>query len=78
LPSVARQITRLARKLKLEDVTPDCLPAFDLTSILDVRSPPHVVAAVPLEPAAWIVRTAPLRERLAGFDAVRFRSARRQ
>jgi hypothetical protein len=34
---VARQITRLAGKLKLADVTPDCLPAFDLTSIFDVR-----------------------------------------
>jgi hypothetical protein len=73
LPSVAREITRLARKLKLADVTADCFPAFDLTSVFDGHSSPDVVAAVPLEPAAWIVRMypplpAPFRERLAGFD----------
>jgi len=33
LPSAARQITRLARKLKLSDVTPDCFPAFDLSNV---------------------------------------------
>ena len=71
LPSVAREITRLARKLKLADVTADCFPAFDL--FFDGHSSPDVVAAVPLEPAAWIVRMypplpAPFRERLAGFD----------
>ena len=73
LPFVARQITRLARKLKLTNVTADCPPAFDLTSVFDGRSSPHVVAAVPLEPAAWIVRMypplpPPFRQRLTGFN----------
>ena len=73
LPSVAREITRLARKLKLADVTADCFPAFDLTSVFDGHSSPDVVAAVPLEPAAWIVRVypslpAPFRQRLTGID----------
>jgi hypothetical protein len=73
LPSAARQITRLARKLKLSDVTTDCFPAFDLPHVLVGHSSPHIVAAVPLEPATWIVRMypsfpAPFRERLTGFD----------
>jgi hypothetical protein len=41
LPSAARQITRLARKLKLSDVTADCFPAFDLPSVLVGHSSPH-------------------------------------
>jgi hypothetical protein len=73
LPSAARQITRLARKLKLSEVTADCFPAFDLPNVLVGHSSPHIVAAVPLEPATWIVRMypsfpAPFRERLTGFD----------
>jgi hypothetical protein len=40
LPSAAPQITRLARELKLSDVTADCFPAFDLTSVLVGFRPP--------------------------------------
>jgi hypothetical protein len=73
LPSATRQITRLARKLELSDVTADCFPAFDLPNVLVGHSSSHIVAAVPLEPAAWIVRMypsfpAPFRERLTGFN----------
>jgi hypothetical protein len=73
LPSAAPQITRLARKLKLPHVTADCFPAFDLPNVLVRHSSPHVVAAVPLEPAAWIVGVdpsfpAPFRQRLTGID----------
>src|SRR5450755_4086297 len=66
-------IARLARKLKLTHMTADCRPAFDLPSVLVGHSSPHVVPAVPLEPAAWIVGVypsfpAPFRERLTGID----------
>ena|SRR4249920_2851004 len=74
LPPATPQIAGLARKLKLTDVTADCLPTFDLTTVFVGHSSPHVVAAVPLEPAARIVRMypslpAPFGERLTGFDA---------
>ena len=43
----AADIARLARKLKLTHMTADCLPAFDLPSVLVGHSSPHVVQAVP-------------------------------
>ena len=74
LPSAAPQIAGLACKLKLMDVSADCFPAFDLAIVFVEHSSPHIVAAVPLEPAARIVRIypplpAPFGERLTGFDA---------
>jgi len=68
------QIAGLACELKLTDVTADCLPPFDLTTVFIGHSSPQIVAAVPLEPAARIIRMypslpAPLGERLTGFDA---------
>jgi len=74
LPPAAPDIARLARQLKLTHMTADCLPAFDLPSVLVGYPPPHVVPAVPLEPTAWIVGvypslSAPFQERLTGIDA---------
>jgi hypothetical protein len=73
LPPAAPEIAGLARKLKLTHMTADCLPAFDLPSVLVGHSSPHVVPAVPLEPAAWIVGVylslpAPFGKRLTGID----------
>jgi hypothetical protein len=53
LPPAAPDIARLTRKLKLTHMTADCLPAFDLPSVLVGHSSPRVAPAVPLEPAAW-------------------------
>ena len=74
LPSAAPQIAGLACKPKLTDVTPDCVPTFDLTTVFVGHSSSHIVAAVPLKPAARIIRMypslpAPFGERLTGFDA---------
>src|SRR5690606_25799120 len=57
----------------LRDVAPHRLPASDLARIV-AHAAAHEIAAVPLEPAAWIVRVnpalaAPFRQRLAGVDA---------
>src|SRR5262245_29439079 len=71
LPPVAQKIARLAVALDLSDVPTHGLPALDLPGVLLGQSPPHVVAAVPLEPAARVLRMdpsipAPNRQRLAG------------
>src|SRR6185437_7631951 len=58
----------------LADVPAHCFPALDLPPVLVGDPPAHVVAAVPLEPAARIVRMdpalgAPDGQRLTGIDA---------
>jgi hypothetical protein len=58
----------------LVDVAPNSFPPLDLPRLLLRHAAPNVVAAVPLEPAARIVRmnpalAAPDRQRLAGIDA---------
>ena len=67
-------ITRLAVSFDLVDVAPNSLPPLDLPRVLVRHAATNVVAAVPLEPAARIVRmnpalAAPDRQRLAGIDA---------
>jgi hypothetical protein len=69
----ARWIARLAVSPDLRDVPSDCLPALDLACILVRHPSTHVVAAVPVEPATWIVGMnptlfAPNGQRLAGID----------
>src|SRR5215472_15560055 len=69
----ARWIARLAVLLYLRDMPPDCLPALDLTGVLLRHAAAHVVAAVPLEPAARIVGVNPAfitpdRQRLASVN----------
>jgi hypothetical protein len=51
----AGHIARLAMALQLADVTPNGLPASDLAGIFLGNAAPHVVAAIPLKPAARIV-----------------------
>src|SRR5262245_25297550 len=60
--------------LDLPHVAADRLPALDLTAVFVADTAAHVVAAIPLEPAARIVGMdpallAPDRERLARIDA---------
>ena len=54
LPAPAIQIAALAMFLQLGDVSPDGAPSFDLSQIVRM-SPPGIVSAIPLEPAARIV-----------------------
>src|SRR5512136_691295 len=59
--------------LDLPHVAADRLPALDLPAVLVGHAPAHVITAIPLEPAAWIVRVnpafaRPFRKRLAGVD----------
>src|SRR5580704_17462142 len=73
LPRPAGDVARLAMPLHLADVTADGFPALDLARVLSRNAPSHVVAAIPLKPAARIVRVdpsllAPDRQRLAGVD----------
>src|SRR5579883_321719 len=74
LASPTRQITRFAMLFDLRYVSLNRFPAFDLPRIFFGHAPAHVVAAVPLEPAARIVRMnpslfSPYRERLASVNA---------
>src|SRR5262249_35458642 len=74
LALAAQEIARLAVALDLAHVATDRLPAPDLAAVLVRHAAPHVVAAVPLEPAARIIAmdpalAAPLRQRLARVDA---------
>ena len=71
LPRPTCRVAGLAVPLDLRDVPPDGLPSSNLPRILLRDTPPHVIAAVPLKPAPWIVGMdptfpAPDRERLAG------------
>jgi hypothetical protein len=70
----AHRIARLAMSSDLRHVALDSLPASDLAGVLVGQPPAHVVAAIPLEPAARIVRMhpalpSPLRQGLAGVHA---------
>ena len=74
LPRAAEQVAGLAMLLELADVTPDRLPALDLPPVFLRHAPAHVIAAVPLKPAARVVGmdpafSLPFRQRLAGIDA---------
>jgi hypothetical protein len=58
----------------LRDVASDRLPALDLARIFGRHAAAHVVPAIPLEPAAWIVGVNPAlvppdRQGLASIDA---------
>ncbi len=73
LARAAGEVAALAGPLDLSNVPADRLPALDLPGILVRHAAAHVVAAVPLEPAARIVGVdpallAPDRERLARID----------
>src|SRR4051794_11283872 len=72
LARTAEHIARFAVLLQLPDVAADRLPAPDLSGIV-VHAAAHVVAAVPLEPAARIVPVdpalaLPFRQGLARID----------
>src|SRR3954468_12826908 len=73
LARTAKEIAGLAVALDLPHVAADCLPAADLPLVLGRHPAAEIIAAVPLEPAARIVRVqpalvAPHRERLARID----------
>src|SRR5689334_14745905 len=75
LPLAAGQFAGLAIALYLPHVAADRLPALDLAAIFVGHAAAQVIAAIPLEPAARIVRMdpallAPDGQRLAGVDAV--------
>src|SRR5690242_7117632 len=66
-------VTGLAVRLDLRDVPPDGLPSFYLARIFPLDAPSHVIATVPLKPAARIIGIdppfpAPDRERLARIN----------
>src|SRR5687768_2801489 len=72
LPAAALEIARLAVLPDRSDMAGDCPPAPNLAGVIR-RSASHVVAAVPLEPSARILRMdpaipAPGGERLGGVD----------
>src|SRR5262249_10060973 len=74
LALAAQQVARLAVALKLPHVATNRLPATDLAAVLLRHAAAHVVATVPLEPAARIVAMdpalpSPFRQRLARIDA---------
>ena len=75
-------VAGLAIALDLADMAAHCFPALDLAGVLVGDAAAHVVAAIPLEPAARIVAEdpallAPLRQWLAGVDADAGRVVRR-
>lgn len=70
LAGTARGVARAAIGRDLPQVPADGIPAFDLPRVFFWNSPPHVVPAIPLEPAARVVTvnpalSAPFGERLA-------------
>ena len=74
LPRPAHRIARRAMSFNLRDVPPNGLPTFDLPGIFFRHAAAHIVPAIPLEPAAWIVRvnpsfSSPGRKRLTRVDA---------
>src|SRR5262245_46414471 len=87
LTRAAHRVAGLAMPSDLRDVPSDRLPALDLTRIFGRHATAHVVPAIPLEPAAWIVGmntviVLPDRQSLAGIDAEmierRFGTGRRE
>jgi hypothetical protein len=80
LASPAEEIARLAMSLNLPNVPPDGLPTLYLAPVFVRHPPSHVIAAIPLEPAAWVVRMdpalgAPHRQRLACTHAEKIERA---
>src|SRR6186997_2174432 len=74
LARAAEHVTGLAVFLDLPDVAADRFPASDLARIFLRRAAAHVIAAIPLKPAAWVVLVdpppaLPFRERLACIHA---------
>ena len=74
LAAAAEQVAGLAMFLHLAHVPADRLPAFDLPPVFVRHTAAHVVAAVPLKPAARIVGmdpafALPFRQGLAGIYA---------
>jgi hypothetical protein len=59
LPRTAEEVTWLAVPLDLPNVPPHCFPSLDLPSVFVRHPTAHVVAAIPLEPTARIVRMKP-------------------
>ncbi len=73
LPRAAGEIAKLTVSSQLCHVTADRLPALDLPRVLVGHAAAHVIAAIPLEPAARIIGMnpallAPRRKRLTGVD----------
>lgn len=74
LSAAAEQIARFTVTLNLPHVSAHGLPASDLAAIFVRRAPANVVAAIPLEPTARIVRMnpslgAPFRQGLTRINA---------
>jgi hypothetical protein len=59
LTRAANWVAGLAMPSNLRDVPADRLPALDLARIFGRHAATHVVATIPLEPAAWIVEMYP-------------------
>jgi hypothetical protein len=55
----ATKVAGTAVGFDLADVAADGLPPFYLALIFFRNSAPHIISAVPLEPAAWIGRIDP-------------------
>ena len=73
LPRATQQIAGFAILLDLPNVAANRLPAFDLSCVFLRQAAAHVIAAIPLEPAARIVAmdpafAPPFRQRLTGID----------
>ena len=73
LAASAEKVARLAILLHLPDMPPDRFPAIDLPAVFGGHATAHVIAAVPLKPAARIVRmnpafAFPFRQRLTRID----------
>jgi hypothetical protein len=59
LTRAAERISRLTISLDLMNVPTKCFPAVDLAPILIRNAAAEIVAAIPLEPSAWVVRVNP-------------------
>ena len=73
LPRATQQIAGFAILLDLPNVAANRLPAFDLPCVFLRQAAAHVIAAIPLEPAARIIAmdpafASPFRQRLTGID----------
>src|SRR6185437_4067701 len=74
LPRPAKNIAALAVTLDLPQVPAHRLPPLDLAQVLVLHAAAHIIAAIPLEPAARVVGVnptllAPNGQRLARVDA---------
>ncbi|KQZ95345.1 hypothetical protein ASD64_18875 [Mesorhizobium sp. Root157] len=74
LAASAPDVARLAITPHLRHVASHSFPSTDLAFVLSWQSASVEVAAIPLEPSAWIIRMDPALgppdpERLTGIDA---------